>query len=72
MQMLIIIISTKLSRKEKVKLNKVLRFDAHPSCHNGIDIFGVAEGQSHEVSVQCSYTLEHQPDVAGRGKVEQG
>lgn len=46
--------------------------EAHPSCHDGIDIFGVTECQSHEVGVQRSDSLKHQPDVAGRGEVQQG
>lgn len=45
---------------------------AHPSRHDGVDIFGVTQCQSHEVSIQRSDSLEHQPDVMGRSEVQQG
>lgn len=45
---------------------------SYPSCHNGVDISGVTECQSHEVSVQRSDSLEHQPDVPSGGEVQQG
>lgn len=44
----------------------------HSSRHNRIDFFGVVHRQSHEVGVQRPDSLKHQPDVAGRGEVEQG
>lgn len=44
---------------------------AHPSCNNWIDISGVTECQSHEVSVQCSDSLEHQSDVTCRREVQE-
>lgn len=46
--------------------------ESHPSCHDGVDIFGVTECQGHEVGIQRSDSLEHQPDVTSRGEVEQG
>lgn len=46
--------------------------EPHPSRHDGIDISRVTECQSHEVGVQRSDSLKHQPDVAGGGKVQQG
>lgn len=46
--------------------------EPHPSRHDGVNIFGVTECQSHEVGVQRSDSLEHQPDVTGRGEVQQG
>lgn len=45
---------------------------SHPSRHDGVDISGVAVGQGHEVGVERPDSLEHQPDVAGRGEVQQG
>lgn len=46
--------------------------EPHPSRHDGIDISGVVQGQSHEVGVERPDSLEHQPDVAGGGEVQQG
>lgn len=46
--------------------------EPHPSRHNGVDISGVTQCQSHEVGVQGSDSLEHQPDVTGGGEVQQG
>lgn len=45
---------------------------SHPSRHDGVDISGVAVGQGHEVGVERPDSLKHQPDVAGRGEVQQG
>lgn len=46
--------------------------EPHPSRHDWIDFSRVTECQSHEVGVQRSDSLKHQPDVAGGGEVEQG
>lgn len=46
--------------------------ESHPSRYNGINFFGVAERQGHEVGIQRSNSLKHQPDVAGGGEVQQG
>lgn len=46
--------------------------ESHPSCHDGVNIFGVTECQGHEVGIQRSDSLEHQPDVTSRGEVQQG
>lgn len=46
--------------------------EAHPPRHDGVDISGVMECQSHEVGVQRSDSLKHQPDVTGGGEVQQG
>lgn len=64
-------------REKKVKEKKTERRGgslrgSHPSRHDGVDISGVAVGQGHEVGVERPDSLEHQPDVAGRGEVQQG
>lgn len=46
--------------------------ESHPSRYNGINFFGVVERQSHEVGVQRPDSLKNQPDIAGRGEVQQG
>lgn len=51
---------------------KHLDWLTHPSGHDGIDVSGVMQRQRHEVGVERPDPLEHQPDVAGRGEVEQG
>lgn len=48
------------------------KLQSHPSRHDGVDVSGVAESQGHEVGVQRSDSLKRQPDVAGRGEVQQG
>lgn len=44
----------------------------YPSRYDWVDLFGVIECQSHEVGIQRSDSLKHQPDVTGRCEVQQG
>lgn len=49
----------------------VVERGAHPSCHDWIDISGIAERQSHEVGVQRSDSLEYQSDETCRREVQE-
>lgn len=56
-----------------LNLIKEIRIErvTHPSRNNWVDVSGVTERQRHEVSVQCSDSLEHQSDVTCRREAQE-
>lgn len=45
---------------------------SYPAGYNRVYFFGVPVAESHEVSVECSNSLQAEADVSSRGEFQQG